>query len=112
MVKTTLDTFTEIAELVKSNETYDIHDYKMEHLVLSTTRLHPGKETRGHKHPGQEEEVYICLEGTGKLQLGEDTSAFSKGDLVTIPVGVFHKVVNDSLEDLVFLCIFEKYERV
>ena len=112
MVKTSLEKFKEVAELVKSDETYDIHDLKMEHLVVSTTLLHAGKETKGHKHPGQEEEVYLCLEGSGKMQIGEETAAFVKGDLVTIPAGSFHKVINGSDEDLLFLCVFEKYTRV
>jgi|TARA_Y100000310_G_C20700453_1_gene829258 quercetin dioxygenase-like cupin family protein len=110
MVRTSLEKFAEVAEQAKSNEIYDIHDLKMEHLVISTTRLHAGKETRGHEH-AEKEEVYLCLEGSGKLIMGEETAGFAKGDLVTIPAGDFHKVVNDSEADLVFLCVFEKYER-
>jgi len=110
MVRTPLDKFKEVAELVKSTDVYDIHDLKLEHMVVSTTRLHPGKETRGHEH-ADKEEIYICLEGSGKLQIGEELVPFVKGDLVTIPLGDFHKAFNDSDSDLVFLCVFEKYER-
>ena len=110
MVRTSLDKFKEDAELAKSDETYDIHDLKLEHLTVSTTTLHAGKETRGHEH-AEKEEVYLCLEGSGTLQVGEETADFVKGDLVTIPLGAFHKVVNNSEGELVFLCIFEKYER-
>jgi oxalate decarboxylase/phosphoglucose isomerase-like protein (cupin superfamily) len=96
---------------VKSNDIYDIHDLKLNHLTVSTTRLHSGKETRGHTHPGDQEEIYICLEGSGKIIIGEVESSFEKGDLLAIESGEFHKVINDSETDLVFLCVFEKYER-
>jgi len=110
MVRTALDKFKDVAELVKSTDVYDIHDLKLEHMIISTTRLHSGKETRGHTH-ADKEEVYICLEGSGKLQVGEELVPFVKGDLVTIPLGAFHKAFNDSESDLIFLCVFEKYER-
>lgn len=110
-MKTSLSTFETDVELTKSSETYEIHDLKMENLVASTTRLHPGKQTRGHTHPGTEEEVYICLEGTGRILIDQEESDFKKGDLVTIPSSAFHRVINNSESDLLFLCIFEKYER-
>ena len=34
MKKTTLDKFAEISELVKSNDIYDIHDLKLNHLTV------------------------------------------------------------------------------
>ena len=44
-------------EIVKDNETYLLKDNKtLKNLVLSSTLLHPGKETRGHAHDGQEKE--------------------------------------------------------
>lgn len=110
-MKTNLEKFSEVSALVKSNETYDIYDLPMEHLIVSMTRLHAGKETRGHTHPGQQEEVYICMEGSGKLQIKDSEQLFGKYDIATIPIGAFHKVINNSKKDLVFLCVFEKYNR-
>ena len=112
MVHTKIDEFEEIAELVKSSDTYDIHDLELDHMMVSITRLHPGKETQGHTHPNQEEEVYLCIEGSGIILIDETESVFEKGELVTIPIGSFHKVINNSDTDLVFLCVFEKYERM
>jgi oxalate decarboxylase/phosphoglucose isomerase-like protein (cupin superfamily) len=80
-------------------------------MMVSITRLHAGKETQGHKHPGQEEEVYLCLEGSGKIIIEDIEDSFEKGDLVTIPIGAFHKVINTTEIDLVFICVFEKYTR-
>ena len=49
--------------MVKSNETYDVIDNtNLDNLVVSKTILHPGKETGGHNHSGQEE-VYIFTNG-------------------------------------------------
>ena len=43
-------------EVVKDNDVYILKDNTdLKSLVLSSTLLHPGKSTRGHSHPGQEE---------------------------------------------------------
>ncbi len=103
-------TFKEIAELAMSNERYNVYDLKMEHLTVSITELHPGKETRGHKHENIEE-VYVCLEGAGDMEVDSERFRFEKGDIVTIPSGAFHRVYNTSKKEVRFLAVFEKYER-
>jgi mannose-6-phosphate isomerase-like protein (cupin superfamily) len=109
-MKTTIKKFPEIAELVKSNERYNLYDFKLEHLVVSMTVLNPEQETRGHSHDNVDE-IYICTSGSGKIQVGEEEFDFKEEDIVTIPSGAFHKVVNPTTEKLIFLSIFEKYER-
>jgi len=110
-MKFKMDEFEQIVEKTKSNDTYDIYDLKTEHLVLSMTVLHPGKETRGHDH-AEVDEIYFCISGSGEIQLGEEKQSFKAGDIVTISPGLFHKVFNTSdLEDLKLVCVFEKYER-
>ena len=94
--------------VVKSNDVYNVIDNTMlDGLVVSKTVLHPGKQTTGHTHPGQEE-VYYFVHGHGEMQLDDDTVSVRAGDVVLIHDGVFHKVFNDSaVEDLVFLCVFD-----
>ena len=94
--------------IVKNNETYIVIDNtSLVGLVVSKTILHPGKETTGHKHPGQEE-VYQFIHGCGKMQLDEHFFSVQANDVVLIPDGVFHKVFNTSdIEDLTFLCVFD-----
>jgi len=106
-----IDGFTEIAEKIRSTDVYNVHDFQfLNKHVVSMTELHPGKETSGHAH-AKEEEVYIFLEGSGEMQLGEEKFAVHKGDVVLIHGGKFHKVFNPkSSQDLKFFCIFEKYE--
>jgi len=92
----------------------------LERHVVSLTVLFPGevngqfKMTTGHSHP--QEEVYQFLSGEGQLilkdeNLGkEEIHNVSAGTVVTIPSGVWHRVVNTGDEQLKVFCIFETYE--
>lgn len=97
-------------EVVKDNETYLLKDNKtLKNLVLSSTKLYRDQSTRGHRHPGQEE-VYFFVQGFGKMIVGEeDSEAFtvSPGDIVLIPDGAFHRVINDGEMNLIFNCVFD-----
>jgi oxalate decarboxylase/phosphoglucose isomerase-like protein (cupin superfamily) len=97
-------------EVVKDNETYLLKDNKtLNNLVLSSTKLYKGQQTRGHRHAGQEE-VYIFVQGYGKMVVGdEDTEPFNvgPGDIVLIPDGAFHRVINNGEMHMVFNCVFD-----
>jgi oxalate decarboxylase/phosphoglucose isomerase-like protein (cupin superfamily) len=97
-------------EVIKDDETYVIRDNKtLNNLVLSSTKLHKGKQTRGHRHPGQEE-VYFFIQGTGKMIVGDETDepfAVGAGDIVLIPDGAFHRVINDGEMNMLFNCVFD-----
>jgi len=97
-------------EVVKDNDTYLLKDNKtLKNLVLSSTKLYRGQSTRGHRHPGQEE-VYFFVQGAGKMIVGdEDSEPFVVvgGDVVLIPDGVFHRVINDGEMHLTFNCVFD-----
>ena len=79
-------------------------------LIVSKTILHEGKETGGHNHKGQEE-VYIFTEGSGVMQIDDEKFLVTKGDIVLIPDGAFHKVYNTSNykanNPLIFVCVFD-----
>ena len=93
--------------IIKQNETYTLIDNTtLNNLVISKTILHVGKNTTGHKPPGQEE-VYHFISGEGYMELDESTLTVKPGSIVLIPDGVFHKVFNTGLEDLVFVCVFD-----
>jgi oxalate decarboxylase/phosphoglucose isomerase-like protein (cupin superfamily) len=97
-------------EVVKSNETYLLKDNKtLNNLVLSSTKLYRGQQTRGHRHQGQEE-VYFFVSGHGEMIVGEeDSKPFSvqAGDVVLIPDGAFHRVINNGELDMLFNCVFD-----
>jgi oxalate decarboxylase/phosphoglucose isomerase-like protein (cupin superfamily) len=97
-------------QIVKDNETYLLKDnHTLKNLVLSSTRLYRGQQTRGHRHVGQEE-VYFFVSGHGKMIVGDENSEpflVQAGDVVLIPDGAFHKVSNDGEIDMLFNCVFQ-----
>ena len=106
------------SKIVKNNKTYTLLDNtKLNNLVVSKTILHPGQETTGHNHPGQEE-VYQFTSGHGRMEcypedISFDTFDVGPGDIVLIPDGDFHKVWNTTgydiagYGDLEFICVFD-----
>ena len=97
-------------DIVKDNETYLLKDNKtLKNLVLSSTKLYRNQSTRGHRHTGQEE-VYFFVQGAGKMIVGEEDSEpfpVIGGDVVLIPDGAFHRVINDGEMHLIFNCVFD-----
>ena len=92
-------------KVVKADHRYIVEDNTtLKNLVLSSTRLHAGKETTGHKHSGQEE-VYFFIEGYGEMQLDDDKFSVEPGSIVLIKEGVFHKVYNTGDNELYFVCV-------
>ena len=97
-------------EVIKNDETYLLKDNKtLKNLVLSSTKLNRGKSTRGHRHAGQEE-VYFFVQGWGEMILGEESSEpfpVGPGDVVLIPDGAFHRVINTGDQNMLFNCVFD-----
>jgi len=98
-------------ELRAQNEVYTVRDnLSMDKLILSQTILHKGKETRGHHHAGQEE-VYFFIFGRGRMILADEELYVTAGDVVIIPDGQFHRVINDGESDLVFNTVYNRLEQ-
>ncbi|CAB4138120.1 COG1917 Uncharacterized conserved protein, contains double-stranded beta-helix domain [uncultured Caudovirales phage] len=94
-------------EVVKDNETYLLKDNKtLKNLVLSSTKLYRAQATRGHSHVGQEE-VYFFVQGTGMMLVDEQKFRVNAGDIILIPDGAFHRVINDGEQNLIFNCVFD-----
>jgi quercetin dioxygenase-like cupin family protein len=55
----------------------------------------PGKCHDFHRHPGQEEVIYV-LEGTLEQWVGEERRVLTAGDAALIPNSVVHASFNDS----------------
>jgi len=93
--------------VVKKDERYTVKDNcALVNLVLSSTDLNPGKSTSGHSHAGQEE-VYNFVKGTGEMKIDEKVFSVSEGDVVLIEDGKFHQVINNSENNLYFVCVFD-----
>jgi oxalate decarboxylase/phosphoglucose isomerase-like protein (cupin superfamily) len=97
-------------EVVKDTEVYLLKDNRdLNNLVVSSTKLYRDQWTRGHRHAGQEE-VYFFVQGRGKMIVGEETDepvAVGPGDVVMIPDGAFHRVINDGDGHMLFNCVFQ-----
>ncbi len=65
----------------------------------------PGQEQKGHIH-GQQDKVYLVLEGKGTFQVGNEKQVLGPGDGTMAPAGEEHGVLNhtkDRLKVLVFV---------
>ncbi len=103
--------FHKVFERIRSDDIYDVYDLKfINNATLSITEQHPGKKTRGHSHE-KSKEVYLFLEGSGEIQVGDERFPVKKDDIVLVPAGKFHRVFNTGKTILRFLNVFENYER-
>ena len=94
-------------EVVKDDDRYIVKDNSnLNNLIVSSTDLKPGNSTSGHNHPGQEE-VYNFVKGTGLMKIDDDIFPVTEGDVILIEDGKFHQVINNSEENLYFVCVFD-----
>ncbi len=70
---------------------------------LAEARLPVGASTTAHFHPATEE-IYYILQGSGSMQIEEETKAVGRGDAIAIPPGAMHQITNTSDVELRFLC--------
>ena len=102
-----MDTYNIEGKIVKEDDRYIVKDNtSLNNLVVSTTLLHPSKSTSGHKHKGQEE-VYMFMKGSGRMELDDKEFDVKEGDLILIEDGVFHRVHNTGKIDLYMVCVFD-----
>jgi len=70
---------------------------------LAEARVSPGGSTTPHYHP-LTEEIYYLLEGTARIQVGEEMRDIGPGDAIAIPPGAVHQITNIGENTLRFLC--------
>ena len=93
--------------IVKEDDRYVVVDNTfLNNLIVSSTDLKPGKCTSGHSHAGQEE-VYNFVKGKGQMKIDDEVFPVSEGDVILIEDGKFHQVINNSKENLYFVCVFD-----
>ena len=56
----------------------------------------PGADIGFHVHGTDEEEAYVVMEGSGKMDLDGTMVRVEKGDVIVNPPGGGHGLVNDS----------------
>jgi len=101
------------------------HDAKMRDSVMVTEDtcgsqqytaglfwVRPGTQGHSDRHPGQEE-VYYIFSGKGKVVIENEPNAIEAGDVVFIPDGLNHYLINDGPETLgLFWAIAKKWSEL
>ncbi len=64
----------------------------------------PGSNIGFHKH-GNNEEMYIVLEGTGRMKIEDQEVDVGKGDMILNPAGGRHGLTNNSEKNIDLLVI-------
>jgi mannose-6-phosphate isomerase-like protein (cupin superfamily) len=70
---------------------------------LAEATLAAGAQTRRHYH-ARAEEIYVMLDGTGRMEVEGDERAIRPGDAVLIPRNAWHQIRADAGGELRFLC--------
>ncbi|HKH11282.1 MAG TPA: dimethylsulfonioproprionate lyase family protein [Rubrobacter sp.] len=77
---------------------------RSENLTLGLGRLPPGGALREHRH--KQEEVYLVLEGSGLVKVGDEELAVEAGSAVFIPGDALHSCENTGASDLRVAYVF------
>jgi mannose-6-phosphate isomerase-like protein (cupin superfamily) len=70
---------------------------------LAEATVHPGGETDAHYHRISEE-LYVFIEGMGRIRVGDEERDVRAGDTVVLPPGTVHKLWNTGDGPLRLLC--------
>ena len=79
--------------------------FQTERFFCDLYCFEPGQEQRGHTH-GNQDKVYLVLEGQGTFQVGEESRVLGPGQATMAPAGEEHGVknhTNGQLQVLVFV---------
>jgi len=80
-------------------------------LGYNLTKVPPGsRANRLHNHHGNEE-MFLILQGEGRLKFGSEEFKITKDDVIACPAGgqsVAHQISNDGEEDLLYLALSTK----
>jgi uncharacterized cupin superfamily protein len=67
-------------------------------------RLSPGQASTRHRH-SEEEELYVVLEGTGRMRVDEELLTLESLDAVLVEPGSLRQVFNDTEGDALWLVV-------
>jgi mannose-6-phosphate isomerase-like protein (cupin superfamily) len=67
--------------------------------------MRPGKGSGLHTDPYNH--AFYFLQGTGEVQIGDESWSLQRGTVLKIPAGKEHDISNTGSDDLVFLVIYD-----
>ncbi len=67
-------------------------------------RLRPGQASTRHKHQS-EEELYVLLEGRGRIRIGDEVLELGPLDTLLVEAGTVRQVFNDTGEEALWLVV-------
>lgn len=67
-------------------------------------RLRPGEASTRHRH-GVQEELYVLLEGRGRIRVGEDLLTLDRLDALLVDPPLVRQVFNDTGDEALWLVI-------
>jgi len=73
-------------------------------LFAGLNSFEPGQEHAPHVHEGQDK-LYVVLEGSGVVQVGDKAELLTAGDAAFAPAGVLHSIHNRGPERLVVMAV-------
>jgi len=75
-----------------------------EFLFAGLNCFEAGQEHALHAHAWQDK-LYVVMEGSGEVQVGEQRDVLSAGDAAFAPAGVVHSIRNPGPERLVVMAV-------
>lgn len=81
----------------------DATNAPVENQSLAEASLPPGAATERHYHR-QSEEIYLILEGSGRMELDGEVRPVGPGDAILIPPGSWHQITAGSEGEIRLLC--------
>lgn len=75
-----------------------------EFLFAGLNSFEPGQEHAAHAHAGQDK-LYLVLEGSGEVRIGEQTELLTAGDAAFAPAGMIHSIRNPGSARLVVMAV-------
>jgi quercetin dioxygenase-like cupin family protein len=73
-------------------------------FLVGLNSFEPGQEHSAHTHAGQDK-LYLILEGSAEVRVGEELEVLSAGDAAIAPSGIVHSIRNSGPERVVVLAV-------
>lgn len=89
------DAFWRPSNAMKVDNTDLARQLGAERLGARLWRLHPGQASTKHRHRATEE-LYVVLEGTGRMRIDGDVLTLARLDTVLVQPGTVRQIFNDT----------------